>query len=287
MAAVILLLLFLVQRLGTAAVGRAFGPVMLLWFVFIAILGAIGIGKAPHVIAAVDPLYAARVSDPQRLRKPRHPRRGVSLRDRRRSHVRRHGPSRPRADPHRLERDRLAGVAAQLCRPDRGCACDGGGDANPFFALVPGWALYPAVVLATLATVIASQAIITGVVLADPASDAARLAAGNAYQSDVIGSVWPDLRAVRELADDAGDTGADGDIRAIGSARRRLWRGGVHHHADDHGDPLSHHAGIVAVAGLGRDRGVRAFHHRRCRFLRRQSPEDRPGRLDTAVGRRT
>ena len=58
-AAVILMLLFVVQRLGTAAVGRAFGPVMLLWFLTIAVLGAIGIAKAPHVIVAVNPLYAA------------------------------------------------------------------------------------------------------------------------------------------------------------------------------------------------------------------------------------
>ena len=69
MAAVILLLLFLVQRLGTAAVGRAFGPVMLLWFVFIAVLGAVGIGKAPHVIAAVDPRLCGGVSDSQRHRR--------------------------------------------------------------------------------------------------------------------------------------------------------------------------------------------------------------------------
>ena len=41
------LLLFFVQRYGTAAIGGAFGPVMLIWFVFIAVLGAIGVGEAP------------------------------------------------------------------------------------------------------------------------------------------------------------------------------------------------------------------------------------------------
>ena len=49
LAAVMLFALF-VQRFGTAAVGRAFGPVMLLWFVVIAILGASGSATRPHVL---------------------------------------------------------------------------------------------------------------------------------------------------------------------------------------------------------------------------------------------
>ena len=58
-AAVILLLLFLVQRFGTAIVGKAFGPVMIVWFAFIAVLGANGIRSAPGVLFAADPRYAA------------------------------------------------------------------------------------------------------------------------------------------------------------------------------------------------------------------------------------
>ena len=57
-AAAILLLLFAVQRYGTAAVGGAFGPLMLLWFIFIAVTGVIGIAKAPQVLLAVNPSYA-------------------------------------------------------------------------------------------------------------------------------------------------------------------------------------------------------------------------------------
>ena len=56
-AAIVLLLLFVVQRFGTAAVGRAFGPVMLLWFLCIAVLGVAGIVRAPQVLAAIDPRY--------------------------------------------------------------------------------------------------------------------------------------------------------------------------------------------------------------------------------------
>ena len=58
-AAAILLLLFFAQRYGTAAIGGALGPVMLVWFIFIAVLGALGVGKTPHVLVAVDPGYAA------------------------------------------------------------------------------------------------------------------------------------------------------------------------------------------------------------------------------------
>ena len=54
----ILLLLFLVQHRGTAAVGRAFGPIMFVWFVTIGLLGAIGISRNPAVLAALAPAEA-------------------------------------------------------------------------------------------------------------------------------------------------------------------------------------------------------------------------------------
>ncbi|MBZ0101660.1 MAG: KUP/HAK/KT family potassium transporter, partial [Thermoanaerobaculia bacterium] len=55
----ILIALFLVQRRGTAGVGAVFGPVMLVWFVTLAGLGAAGILRQPSVLAAVDPRFAA------------------------------------------------------------------------------------------------------------------------------------------------------------------------------------------------------------------------------------
>src|SRR6202050_1826299 len=56
---VILLALFSVQRLGTGNVGKAFGPVMLIWFLTIAALGLLGISRNPAVLVAVDPRFAA------------------------------------------------------------------------------------------------------------------------------------------------------------------------------------------------------------------------------------
>jgi KUP system potassium uptake protein len=55
---VVLTLLFLVQRQGTGRIGRSFGPVMLLWFVTIAVLGARGVARDPVVLRAVDPWEA-------------------------------------------------------------------------------------------------------------------------------------------------------------------------------------------------------------------------------------
>jgi KUP system potassium uptake protein len=57
---VILVGLFLFQKKGTASVGRIFGPITLLWFVTIALLGAIEIFRAPRVLLAVNPVYAIR-----------------------------------------------------------------------------------------------------------------------------------------------------------------------------------------------------------------------------------
>src|SRR5277367_3422465 len=58
MAVVILLCLFAAQRFGTEKIGRAFGPVMMLWFTVIATLGLISILRHPGVVAALDPRYA-------------------------------------------------------------------------------------------------------------------------------------------------------------------------------------------------------------------------------------
>ena len=57
-AVAILVLLFVVQPLGTSRIGAAFGPIMLLWFVSIAALGLWGVGQDPSVLRALNPYYA-------------------------------------------------------------------------------------------------------------------------------------------------------------------------------------------------------------------------------------
>ena len=54
----VIVVLFAIQRRGTERVGRLFGPIMILWFVVLAVLGAMEIVRAPQVLAAVNPWYA-------------------------------------------------------------------------------------------------------------------------------------------------------------------------------------------------------------------------------------
>jgi KUP system potassium uptake protein len=161
-AAVILLLLFAIQHYGTAAVGRAFGPVMLLWFLTIAILGGIGIAKAPHVIVAVNPLYAAAFL-------VHHGVAGLAILGAVFLCVT--GAEAMYADMGHLGREPIRVAWTAIVLPalllnyagQTAVVLQGsGGDANPFFVLAPAWLLYPMIVLSTFATVIASQAIITG-----------------------------------------------------------------------------------------------------------------------------
>ena len=124
-------LLFLIQRRGTAAVGAVFGPVMLVWFVCIAILGVRGILFDASVLQAVIPAHAvaffarnalARLPRPRR-RRPRH--------HRRRGALRRHGPLREAPDPRGLARRRHAGAAPQLHRAGRAAPPRSLGGAKP------------------------------------------------------------------------------------------------------------------------------------------------------------
>jgi KUP system potassium uptake protein len=160
-AAVILLLLFMVQRYGTAAVGKAFGPVMLVWFVFIAVVGLAGIAGAPRVIAAIDPRYAVSFLFHGGW---------ASFGILGAVFLCVTGAEAMYADMGHLGREpiRIAWMAIVLpavllnYAGQTAVVLQNGGGDKPFFALISGWMLYPAVILSVVATVIASQAIITG-----------------------------------------------------------------------------------------------------------------------------
>jgi KUP system potassium uptake protein len=162
MAVVVLLCLFSAQRFGTEKIGRAFGPVMLLWFLVIAVLGVASILKHPQVVAAVDPRYAIRFMAGSG-RSGFLVLGGVFLCIT--------GGEALYADMGHFGRGPIrrcwygivlpslllsyAGQTAFLL--DKGIVAG-----NPFFQIAPTWSIYPLVVLATVATIIASQAIITG-----------------------------------------------------------------------------------------------------------------------------
>jgi KUP system potassium uptake protein len=158
----ILVALFAVQRHGSATIGRLFGPVMLVWFLVLALLGVRGIVQAPEVLAAFNPGYAVRflvhngmtgfltlgavflvVTGGEALY--------ADLGHFGASPIRRAWflvvfPA--------LVLNYLGQAALLLHQPEAIRA--------PFFLLAPDWAAMPLVALATVATIIASQAVISG-----------------------------------------------------------------------------------------------------------------------------
>jgi KUP system potassium uptake protein len=162
MAVAILIGLFAAQRYGTEKIGRAFGPVMLLWFLVIAILGVAAIARHPGVVVALDPRYAVDFLS--------HSGRagflvlgGVFLcitgGEALYADMGHFGKTPIRRAWYAVVLPALllsyAGQTAYLL--DKGSVTG-----NPFFQIAPAWSIYPLVALATLATIIASQAIITG-----------------------------------------------------------------------------------------------------------------------------
>ena len=159
---VILIILFSMQKSGTAKVGRLFGPVMVTWFVILGVLGVYNIVAAPEIIKAINPYY------------------GIHF-------IRTHalqayivlgsvflvltGAEALYADmghfgirPIRFAWTALVFPALTLNYFGQGALLLTNPKAieNPFFLLAPDWALLPLVIVATAATVIASQAVISG-----------------------------------------------------------------------------------------------------------------------------
>jgi KUP system potassium uptake protein len=161
-SAVVIILLFAVQSRGTGSVGRMFGPVMAIWFLSIGILGGIQVFKNPAVLYALSPTYGAAL-------------------------LANHGWEAFVA----LGAVVLAVTGAEALYADMGhfgaasirvawnlfvlpclvlnyfgqgalLLANPAAAENPFYRLAPDWALIPLIVLATLATVIASQALISG-----------------------------------------------------------------------------------------------------------------------------
>jgi len=161
---VILIGLFVVQSRGTGYIGRLFGPVMLGWFSVITVLGVASIGRAPHVLEAITPWPALRLLVHAPL--------GVSFAVLGAAFLAVTGGEAMYADMGHFGRFpiRIAwfvvalpalvlnylGQAALVVADPK--ALD-----NPFYGLAPDWAHYPLIAFATAATVIASQAIVSGV----------------------------------------------------------------------------------------------------------------------------
>jgi KUP system potassium uptake protein len=154
--------LFLVQDYGTERIGKYFGPILCVWFTTLAVLGLSGIWRAPQVLQAIDPRHAAgflahhgwlgfvalgavvlAVTGAEALYADM-------------GHFGRR--------PIRLAWSSFVLPALVLNYFGQGALllADPAAIRNPFYLLAPSWALWPMVILAAMATVVASQAVISG-----------------------------------------------------------------------------------------------------------------------------
>ena len=155
--------LFLIQRHGTGSVGRVFGPVMLGWFVILAVMGALWIVREPRVLFALDPTFALRLILSHKI-SALAVLAGVFLTVT--------GGEALYADmghfgktPIRLSWIFVVMPALVINYFGQGALLieNPAAISNPFYLMAPAWSLLPLVVIATAATVIASQAVISGV----------------------------------------------------------------------------------------------------------------------------
>ena len=167
LSVVIITGLFMVQKHGTAGIGRIFGPMTTLWFVSISILGIRGIVLHTEVLAALNPWYAFHYFQLNGIA-------GLEVLaavvlvitggEALYADMGHFGPKPIRLAWFAVVLPALVlnyfGQGALLLEHVQAGALPT--DYNPFYALVPSWALYPMVVVATCAAVVASQALISG-----------------------------------------------------------------------------------------------------------------------------
>jgi KUP system potassium uptake protein len=158
----ILVVLFLIQRNGTAWIGHIFGPVMLVWFIVIGILGIVGIARAPAILGALSPLPAITYlfhAGPLAFAVIGGAFLAVTGGEAFYADMGHFGPF-----PIRVAWFGVALPALVLNYFGQGglLLLEPGALESPFYQLAPGWLHYPLVALAAAATVIASQAIISG-----------------------------------------------------------------------------------------------------------------------------
>ncbi len=159
----IIVLLFLIQRAGTSLIGKFFGPIMMIWFTMIGVIGIYAIAGSPSVFKALNPYYAYRLITeyPQGFWLLG----GVFLCTT--------GAEALYSDMGHVGRKniQISWLYVKICL----VLCYFGqaawllqhvgsplNELNPFFGLVPGWFLIPSIIIATFATIIASQALISG-----------------------------------------------------------------------------------------------------------------------------
>lgn len=171
----ILIFLFVAQKAGTKAIGAIFGPVITIWFVTLGVLGVLSIFSTPEVLQALNPFYGVQLI----WNNLAHG--GVILGS---VFLAVTGAEALYADMGHFGRAPirrawilvvLPGLVLNYFGQGALLIRDASAAVNPFYKLAPEWALYPLVALATMAAVIASQALISGVFFSHTTGHSARL----------------------------------------------------------------------------------------------------------------
>src|ERR1700743_438164 len=159
----VLVVLFVIQKNGTGSVGKVFGPVMLFWFAVLTVMGVSWIAREPAVLWAVDPSHAIGMMREQQI---------GSLAVLAGVFLCVTGGEALYADMGHFGKSPIRLAWVFIVMPALVCNYFGQGAmlienpaaiSNPFYLMAPAWSLWPLVILATAATVIASQAVISGV----------------------------------------------------------------------------------------------------------------------------
>lgn len=163
LSVIVLTLLFLIQKKGSSAVSSVFSPIMLVWFLVLALLGIVNILKNPSVLQALNPLWAVKFFYHYKI---------VSLFALGSAVLAITGVEALYADMGHFGKSPIRIAWLLIVFPSLTLNYFGqgalllaqpGAIKNPFFLLAPHWAQIPLLILTTLATVIASQAVISGV----------------------------------------------------------------------------------------------------------------------------
>ncbi len=159
---VVLVALYSVQRRGTAGIGRWFGPIMMVWFAALAIMGVINIAQAPQILSALNPYYAFAFMLENRF---------IAFVALGAVVLAFTGAEALYADMGHFGKKPIRAAWFLIVFPSLALNYLGQGGlliahpeavSNPFFHQLGAWSIYPLVVLSTMAAVIASQATISG-----------------------------------------------------------------------------------------------------------------------------
>jgi hypothetical protein len=277
----ILVALFAIQRRGTEKIGRLFGPIMVLWFVSIGLLGLRAIIHTPEILTALN--RSMRCACCSATRRFAHdPRRRVPRADGRRGALHRHGPLREKARARRLVPRRLARAAAQLLRARRAPALRADDRNQPVLCARD-----------TRRVAVPDHPRNRGRrhrlagddlrrVLGHAPGRAARPPAPGENSSNIRRRAWADLRARDEHVHVLRDLLVRADLPGLERTVRRLRRRRERHHGDHDAARRDRGACRVEVAAVARLARVRPVRPGRFRIHPRQRDQDPERRLDPA-----